>query len=82
MDADTKPAIENIAAAVARIEQQMVTKTDLKAELESRFDPAFGKLDQILGELKTIRQEQLALTYRVDKIEATPTVAHELKAKH
>jgi hypothetical protein len=40
---------------------------------------SYSKMDLIIGELQTTRIEQAAMSQRLDDIEATPTVARELK---
>lgn len=85
---------------VNRLLQVFPTKQDLeklatKEELDERFNTAFGKLDTIIGELKTVREEQSAHTIQhedsdkslrklaeeVDDIKQIPAIAHELKRK-
>lgn len=67
------------------------TKQDLenyvtRNEFDEFKDGAYGKMDLIIGELKTIRLEQAThqlnhdrIQDRIERIEAVPVVAHELK---
>lgn len=62
----------------ARMEEKFVTN--------ERFDQAMGKLDYIIGELKTVREEQTVqslhderISERLGRIEQVPIIAHALK---
>ena len=69
---------EDLRNSIERIEEKMATKKDL--------DRILNAINQVLKELPTTRQEQIVLSQqmnevqdRLELIETTPTVAHELK---
>ncbi len=75
---DIFPTKLELEEKIANLEEKFVTN--------ERFDQAMGKLDFIIGELKTIREEQSAHVLRHDDLEkdireirALPSVAHQIK---
>jgi hypothetical protein len=79
---------------IAKMTQVFATKQDLKALGErfvtnERFDQAMGKLDLIIEEIKTVRQEQSAHYLQHEDIDRDLTaiknisiIAHELKKQN
>jgi hypothetical protein len=54
-------------------------RNEFREGLEEFKDGAYGKMDKIVGELQKFRAEQVVMNQRLDDIESTPTLAHELK---
>jgi hypothetical protein len=54
---------------------------ELREEMNVFKAGTYDRMDKVIGELKVTREEQAIMNYRLDNIEATPTVAHELKKK-
>lgn len=67
--------------------KQEIEKMVTKEEFREKHDEIMSKLDAVFGELKTIRQEQVAhqaqherIDEGLEKIKAVPVAAHALKS--
>lgn len=87
-DDDIKKLLTASAAIFATKQDLKKLKDDLEEKMATKnhFDKIMNSVDKVLGELKTIREEQIfhqsshdTVDERLTDIEHTPTVAHELK---
>jgi len=83
LDSDDLKAIKDLIEATVEdvIEKnELVTKSDISHTPTK--DEFYGKMDEVMGELKTIREEQILLSHRVsdhedriEKIENHPDIS-------
>ena len=83
LDSDDLKAIKDLIEATVEdvIEKnELVTKSDI-SHIPTK-DEFYGKMDEVMGELKTIREEQTLLSHRVsdhedriEKIENHPDIS-------